>query len=722
VISAPLRWPGSTLGLVALLTMGMGAAAAGVRFDNTPETWLPATGTGLEAYERFRDRFGEDSLIVAFTGEARLDDPDWRRSFVGLAERLRALDGVGAVVAPFDEGGLANGSGSPLAPHLVNAASAHAGMAIFPADGLDAAARSRLVADIEARVDEWKQHGGGAVQLAGADVITHDLDLGSARSLGRLSPLVLLTMVVVFYGATRSRRAVGAMLLAAVAGGIWTVGLVALADRSLNLVIVTMPAIIAVVTAAQAMHLISAFQRLDPSDASPADTATRSRWWRAAIADTWRPCLLSAVTTAAGFASLATSEVPPIRDLGVFTAVGVLFAFALTFSVIPALLCRSASFRPKPPVDRRWTPARAAALAAFLRRHAAAVVATAVVVSGLCAAGLGTLQLESHILTFFPPDHRVPRSYRAIESNLLALTPFELTLEGPRGEVLSAETFAALDGWVDGRLEAEPLLRQAISPAVADAGTPALRAAALRAALPEQGDALTGPLRRFVWVSGDDVVLRTTLTSETSSSNACHALAERLRSALAGVFPGRVAADITGGATLLIHGQVLLLDTQVRSFALALLAVTAVIVVAFRSPGIVLISLLPNLMPIALTLGAMGLLGIPLNTATVTVAGIALGLIVDDTIHLIHRYGSARRRGLAVSEAVADTLYTVGRPVLVTSAAVAAGFAAFVLSPFRPTLFFGLLIALASVSAVVCDLVVLPALLQLRDRYAPRAG
>ncbi len=191
---------------------------------------------------------------------------------------------------------------------------------------------------------------------------------------------------------------------------------------------------------------------------------------------------------------------------------------------------------------------------------------------------------------------------------------------------------------------------------------------------------------------------------------------ERLRAALPAAFPPGITAKITGGPTLLIRGQVLLLETQVRSFALAFVVVSLVIAVAFRSFRVLLVSLIPNLLPIIYTLGLMGLLHVPLDTATVTVAGIALGLIVDDTIHILHRYAAARGDGTATPAAVADTLYIVGRPVLVTSLAVAAGFGGFAFSPFPPTFYFGLLIAWTSISAVACDLVVLPALLLLRSR------
>jgi len=715
VAAALLERPRATLLAVLAVTLALGTAATGIRFDNTPQTWLPTVGSDLQDYRRFLERFGDDAPIFVWSGAAGLDDADWRRGFLALADAIREVDDVSGVEAPTDLARDRAAPPSPLSVHLASDDGRVAALAIHPHAGLDAAARAALVVDLEATLARFEGPL-GPLGLAGTDVITRELDLGSQRSLGALSPLVFAAMCGVFWMATRSLRAVGAMLLAVIAASIWTLGLVALADRTLNLVLVALPAILAVVTAAQATHLLSRFRGLTVDDDPPDANGRRVRWWCDAIDACWRPCLLSAVTTAAGFASLGVSEIPPIRDLGTFTAIGVLLSFGLTFSVVPALLVSSRHVRPRPR-ERWWTAERAATYTARIRSAAPAIVGLAVVVSASSGIGIGRLALESHILRFFPEDHPIPRAYEEIETNLLGLTPFELEIEGRRAEVLSNETLDALDRYVEEALAAEPLLQKALSPFAAAEGadgSSAVGAAPLRA-LPADA-AVPERLHRFVWASGDRLVLRTTLSARTSSSNACDALARRLRARLAGAFPPSVEARITGGATLLIQGQVLLLDTQVRSFAAALGVVTLVILAVFRRPSIVALSLVPNLMPIAFTLGLMGLAGVHLDTATVTVAGIALGLIVDDTIHVLHGYSQARRAGRSMQGALADTLHHVGRPVLITSVAVALGFGMFALSPFRPTRYFGALLACSALAAVACDLVVLPALLQLRRR------
>jgi predicted RND superfamily exporter protein len=162
---------------------------------------------------------------------------------------------------------------------------------------------------------------------------------------------------------------------------------------------------------------------------------------------------------------------------------------------------------------------------------------------------------------------------------------------------------------------------------------------------------------------------------------------------------------------LLIEGQVLLLKTQIWSFASAFAAIALVILLAFRSLPLALLALPPNIVPVAVTLGLMGYANIPLNTATVTVAGIALGLLVDDTIHILYRWLVQRRLGKDSPEALTKALHQIGNPAVMTSMSFAVGFGMFAFAPFRPTTYFGMLIAITAFTGMLCDVVVFPALL-----------
>ena len=715
-----IDFPRSTLLLVALATLGLGVAASRIELDNTPDTWLPSVDVALEDYHGFRERFGEDSLLlVAIEPDVR-DPAAFDEGLLGFAEALEALPGVAAVEAPERDPGHAQGIlRSPLGSHLVSEQGDLLAMALLPEPSLSASERTALAAEVRRVADTWAG-GLGRIRLAGTDVITHDLDRGSQRSLAGLAPFVVVIMCVVLWGATRSLWAVLATILAVVGSSVWALGLVALAGRSLNLVLVVLPAILAVLTTAQAMHLLARFRALSEKDsAASSDRDQRIGWWREAIEKTWRPCLLSALTTAAGFASLGVSEIPPVRDLGVFTAAGVLVSFALTFLLLPAVLVHRRTMRPAE-ASRWWTEGRARGFAAWLGARSGVILLLAIAVFAGALLGLDRLRLESHILQFFPPDHRVPQNYGVIEDRLVGLTPFEIWVEGPRTEMLEPGLLGAIDQTLTRALGEEELITDVLSPF----DLPALREHAASVSADRRPDLLpTSPkllppgLDRYIFVDEETIAYRFTLTARTASSNECDALARRLRGIVADTFAidGETRVRVTGAASLLIHGQVLLLRTQVASFATALLTVLVVIYAALRSARLLLASVLANLLPVALTLGGMGFLGVPLNTATVTVAGIALGIIIDDTIHILYAYGRARREGAAANLAVAQTLLHVGPPIFLTTVAVAVGFGAFAFSPFRPTLYFGTLIAATSVAALVCDLLVLPAFLQRID-------
>jgi len=144
----------------------------------------------------------------------------------------------------------------------------------------------------------------------------------------------------------------------------------------------------------------------------------------------------------------------------------------------------------------------------------------------------------------------------------------------------------------------------------------------------------------------------------------------------------------------------------------ALAVVSLVMIVLMRSAIIGLLAMIPNLLPIAIGLGAMTLIDIPLNPATVMIAAVALGIVVDDTVHLMTAFERGVRSTGKVRAAIKSTLLEVGQPVMVTSVLLVAGFATLILGSFLPTRQVGGLVALIVVAALITDLIFLPAILR----------
>jgi predicted RND superfamily exporter protein len=161
-------------------------------------------------------------------------------------------------------------------------------------------------------------------------------------------------------------------------------------------------------------------------------------------------------------------------------------------------------------------------------------------------------------------------------------------------------------------------------------------------------------------------------------------------------------------------------ESQINGFATAFLAVFGVIALALRSVKIAALAVPSNLLPLFLILGVMGASGIRLDAATVTIASVVLGLVVDDTVHFLYRLREELERHADRAAALRETVASAGHAIMTTALVMTLGFAVFALSEIRSLVYFGLLIALAMATSVLTDLLFIPALVMLRPSKAPR--
>ena len=488
-------------------------------------------------------------------------------------------------------------------------------------------------------------------------------------------------------------------------------GSMGLAGRSLNLLVVLIPAIFVVLTVAASLHLCSRYLNL-PATQSSLSLEARIVLWKQAWAATIGPCALTTLTTVFGFASLGSSQIGPVRDLGLFTALGTVWVLVFVFTIIPLSLTRMAAVVPRGRTERADLRPVVTRYVAWLRRRRSIIIGAGLIFVVMGIWGVNQLRLESHVLRFFPETHPLPQAYAAFEDSFFGLTSFEVWVEGPRVDVASARTLEVLDD-LRNFAKQQKLVTSVLSPfeGLGTGWSTTIQALFLEPLFDRA--ATDASLASYLWAGEGQAAMRMTFAAPTTSSNAAYKAVQVLRAErdrLAERLPQDVQIRMSGSAPLLVRGQVLLLQTQVRSFLIAFGIIVLVVLIAYRSSLLTLVSVIPNVLPILGTLGLMGWLGITLNAGTATIAGIALGLVIDDTIHLMHHYAS-RNRQEAANARVVDMLITVGWPVIITSIAVAVGFGLFGVAEFRPTRFFGLLIAVTGGFALICDLLLLPAIL-----------
>ena len=176
---------------------------------------------------------------------------------------------------------------------------------------------------------------------------------------------------------------------------------------------------------------------------------------------------------------------------------------------------------------------------------------------------------------------------------------------------------------------------------------------------------------------------------------------------------------LTGIGALWVKMMGYIVSSQIRGFLLAFGAIAVVLVVVFRSPRVGLIAMIPNLSPVLLTLGAMGWLGILLDYSKVGIAAVAMGIAVDDTIHLVTRYRHEFERCGDYMEALAVALTDVGRALVITSVTLVCGFLVLTLSILDMTAMQGILLATTVVVALIADFLLMPALILTFQPFGP---
>jgi uncharacterized protein len=500
-------------------------------------------------------------------------------------------------------------------------------------------------------------------------------------------------------------------------------GTMALLGIWLNPLTTIMPQILITVGIAAAVHVVSGFA------GHRRQGMAREAAVAQAVEENFRPCLVTSLTTAIGFASLVVATVVPMRELGVAASLGVLLAWVLTFTFLPALLAIWPASAAPPAREARGGLAMDRLLAGAARlaaRRPWTVIAGVVLVLGATAAFAVMIRVETSYPNMFKRQTVLRQGIAFIEGNLGGSVDIELSIDSGRPDGVKDPRFLAGLEDVQQFLARQPEVSHTFSIADVLARMDGVMRGDGPAGdrLPDSAEASAQYLLLYALGSPRedlkdriDVDNRWTLLSARAqlySSSETLAFAERVRQFLRERHP-ELRVNVTGRALLYSAMQEDLAANTVRAFATAFVPITLVQAALFRSLKVGALTMLPNLLPILAVFGLMGLLGIPLDPGSALVASVAIGVVVDDTVHFFSRYLGSRGAGASPAEAVERTLLAVGRPVIYTTAILALGFSLFSFSQFTFIAYFGQLAACAMVLALGADLLMTPALMMTCD-------
>jgi len=560
--------------------------------------------------------------------------------------------------------------------------------------------------------------------LAGLPVVGRALDRAQDRLLRRLIPWMLLVATALLAAIFRSVSGVLLPLALLAVSLVAVLGAMGYAGAHIDFVVVLLVPLASVIALATGVHVLAYHRRLLATGVEPAQATVETYRVKA-----W-PVLWTGMTTCVGFASLAASPVPPVRALGLWTAFGIAFMTLAALSLFPALLAaftgRGRARRHQRFSLEAWIGRRARVWAASAVARPGLVYAAFGAMALLAASGLPWMTVNTNTLDYFRPDHPVVRQVERMERAGLGPVSASLVLDagdgpGPFGRTDALRRLASLAA----ELRREPLVAGALSAGdlVADqarlgspppAGTdPLVAARAGMAQVPELSQLL-----RFV-LTGDGGRTRILLFTPMRGYTELEPIYRRAEAAARRAFPA-ARAWVTGEYPLILTYQRSLLWTIVVSFTATFLVIAGLLTWLLRSGSLALRALLPNLWPVVLVLGAMGWLRVPVDSTTVMVAAVALGLAVDDTLHTLGHLrrllmagdaGAAATSAAARSELVSDCLGEVAGGHVTSSLILCLGFAVAAGSELLPVSRFGAFAALAVGAALLADLLLVPALL-----------
>lgn len=530
-------------------------------------------------------------------------------------------------------------------------------------------------------------------------------------------PASLGLMVVLLAWMFRRPHGVVGPLLAAFVPVVLLLGVMGACGEPIGTLNQSYLTLLPAIAIADAIHLVSRFHEEARARLGPGGRLT-PEIRRAALADAVRhigaACLMTSLTTGVGFLSLRTASMPVLQGFGTYAAVGIGFAYASVLVVLPLCLSRVRSL----PEARPRSDAVLTAVARFSVRHRAGVLVGAAAMAAAAAVFGLRVSADEQVSSFFSRAHPVRRAGATLDRDLGGLLALEVDLsaeaQGGLLEPDALEALAAVEGWA----RAQPGVRATQGPGsyvahVAELVTgepevPATRARVAQLLLLVEGEPELGGL-----LMPDGRRGRIMLRTEDMGAKAFVAFADRVQAELDRALAGRpVRAALTGvpyvGYRGLNNISLDLRDSMLVAFGV-ILVMTGLL---FRSARLALVCMVPNLWPLLLGYGLLGLLDWSLNPARAVIFTLGLGIAVDDTLHLTARVREELGRGRSVSCALEVAVTRCGRAAGLTTLILVLAFLLNLGSSFVPMGMMGVLGAVVIAAALAADVLVLPALLR----------
>ena len=531
----------------------------------------------------------------------------------------------------------------------------------------------------------------------------------------------LAITALIFFFFFRSFRATFITLFVVIVGVVWAFGFIGWFGYEITVLSALIPPLIIVIGVPNAVFLINKYQQEIKKHGQQAKALQR------VITKIGNATLMTNITTASGFATFVFVDSKLLREFGILASVNIISIFILALLIVPVLY----SFMPLPKkkhlshLETKWIENVVNWMEKMVKHHRITVYFATVLIIIISIIGVYKIRVSGSLIEDMPKSMEFYKDIKFFEQEFGGIMPLEILIDTKKDKgVMKLSVLKKMDK-INEAIEMFPELSKPISVV----NLVKYSKQAYYKGNPKYYQLPTGQEQSYIFAytknSNSDASMLKTFVDSTGrfarittfmkdiGTDKMDVIQKRLKAVIDKEFPSeKYSVSITGKALVFIKGTNFLITNLVISLSLAILLIALFMAWIFRSPQMILISLIPNILPLLITAGLMGYFNIPIKPSTILVFSIAFGISVDDTIHFLAKY---RQELLAnkwkVKPSVYAALKETGVSMFYTSIVLFFGFLVFTLSSFGGTIALGGLVSVTLLLAMVSNLILLPSLL-----------
>ncbi|WP_420602869.1 efflux RND transporter permease subunit [Flagellimonas sp.] len=745
---------------VAAFTVFLGLQWKNMQFSNTEANILPDDHPATVQYNAFKNIFGEEgNAIVLAIRDSSLFTPSKFNRWNKLSKQLEAFPEIDFVVSTDNLKVLLKDNDKQefvmeyfvknppktkdeveqLKNHLFKELpfydnliyNAESGtiqtIAYLDKDIMNTAVRNEFILnDLGDLVKNFEEETNLDVRVSGMPYIRTWNTKSIVDEIGIFIGAALLITSIIFFFFFRSFRATFISMVVVIIGVMWAFGILGLFRYEITILTALIPPLIIVIGIPNCIFLINKYQQEVKKHGNQALSLQR------VISKIGNATLMTNITTASGFATFIILDSDLLKEFGIVASINIIGIFILSLLIIPIIY----SFMPLPKtkhlkhLNKKWIDIFVNWMERMVRHHRIAVYITTVCVLILSIIGIYQIKITGSRIEDLPKNTHYFKDIRFFEEEFDGIMPMEIVVDTERKNgAIKPATLKRMDrlGTI---IEETPELSKPISlvnlikyskqafyngiPKYYQLPTSQENTFIMDVARKSQNDG--DLLESFVDSTGQTA--RITTFMRDVKIERMEEIEEDMQQAIAKIFPSeRFNVFMTGKALLFLKGTRYLVKNLLLSLALAIGLISLFMAYLFRSFRMIIISLVPNLLPLVITAGLMGYLGVPIKPSTILVFSIAFGISVDDTIHFLAKY----RQELAthkwhIKRSVYAALRETGVSMFYTSIVLFFGFSVFIISSFGGTKALGGLVSATLLFAMLANLILLPSLLLSLER------